>query len=110
MASSTANVAFGYLSVLLANFCGDERTRCLVADGLGKGGLTVLVEGLEEFVRLHQRVDVLGALGEDAALDVGGGAGEIDGMATGDGREVWSAFTERLVEVLGRLREVTGVV
>lgn len=88
---SVKNVAFGYLSIMLANLCLDPSARKIVAGGLPGKNLGLLVAAVEEFVRHHQQVDMLGAL------------------EGGEGREVQGAFTEKLKEVLKRLREVAKV-
>jgi hypothetical protein len=88
---SAANVAYGYLAIMLANVCQDEGAR-RVMRGLFPGGrLDVLVNAVEEFVVHHQRVD--GLEGGD-----GGGA---------EGKE-WSSFTERLVGVFVKLKAGEG--
>ncbi|KAK5133163.1 hypothetical protein LTR08_008099 [Meristemomyces frigidus] len=85
---TTTNVAFGYLAVMLANLCLSSDVRAFVAGRLAdKGGLGLLVGAVEEFVRHHQKVDMLG----------------FEGV---EGREVWGHFTERLKGVLGGLRAV----
>ncbi|KAK0869550.1 hypothetical protein LTS02_002883 [Friedmanniomyces endolithicus] len=98
LTASSHNVAIGYLAVALANLCQDAPAREYIASKLPGGGLGVLVEGVEEFVRHHQCAD--------RELEVegdGGGGGDFGGE---EGREVWGGFTERLRGVLGRLREV----
>ncbi|KAK1057922.1 hypothetical protein LTR74_013767 [Friedmanniomyces endolithicus] len=98
LTASSHNVAIGYLAVALANLCQDAPARQYIASKLPGGGLGVLVEGVEEFVRHHQCAD--------RELEVegdGGGGGDFGGE---EGREVWGGFTERLRGVSGRLREV----
>lgn len=53
LASGFSNVAFGYLSVVLANFCLDGKVRRVVAAGLEKGMLSSLVSAVEEFSTLR---------------------------------------------------------
>ncbi|KAK0945137.1 hypothetical protein LTR29_003484 [Friedmanniomyces endolithicus] len=98
LAASSHNVAIGYVAVALANLCQDAPARRYIASKLPGGGLGVLVEGVEEFVKHHQCADR-----ELEGEGDGGGGGEFGGE---EGREVWGGFTERLREVLGRLREV----
>lgn len=87
---SAENVAFGYLAVMLANVCQDASAKAVVKGLLPKQKLDVLVEGVEEFVRHHQRVDAMTAM-------------ETEGGNVGEGA-VWSGFTERLLGVLERLK------
>jgi hypothetical protein len=90
-----ANVAHGYLSVVLANFCREPSAREVIVKQLsGPGGnresdgassgLATLVAAVEEFVMYHQKVDMV----------------NLDGDV-GD-----SAFTEVLKGVLRRLQEI----
>ncbi|KAK0810881.1 hypothetical protein LTR75_005361 [Friedmanniomyces endolithicus] len=99
LTASSHNVAIGYLAVALANLCQDGPARQYIASKLPGGGLGVLVEGVEEFVRHHQCAD----REMEAGGEGGGGEGAFGGE---EGREVWGGFTERLRGVLGRLREV----
>ncbi|KAL1590476.1 hypothetical protein WHR41_00680 [Cladosporium halotolerans] len=78
---TTANVALGYVAILLANVCQDEGPRGVVRGLLPGGKLGVLVEAVEEFVRHHRSVDV-----QEEGTEEGG-------------------FTARLEGVLVRLRE-----
>ena len=82
VAESVSNVAFGYLAVALANLCQDPNARGVVRGALS-GSLDLLVEAVEEFVRVYQRVEAEGQAGEEEL-----------------------GFTARLVGVLKRLREV----
>ncbi|KJX99157.1 hypothetical protein TI39_contig371g00009 [Zymoseptoria brevis] len=95
LASGFSNVAFGYLSVVLANFCLDPQVRAVVAGGLKAGKLGGLVDAVEEFVRYHQRVDGMSALTQ--------GVGEEEEEEGGVG-DVWGVFTERLRGVATGLR------
>ncbi|KAI6829818.1 hypothetical protein KC332_g1244 [Hortaea werneckii] len=98
----------------------------------GGGGLEILVQAVEEFVVYHQRVDRMmmnnsssgvvkgshegSAAGkgdmmdeEDGLMSGGGRGGEKDEQETfagQEGKEVWSAFTEKLRLVLERLKRV----
>ncbi|OQO03603.1 hypothetical protein B0A48_10268 [Cryoendolithus antarcticus] len=82
---SQANVALGYLAVMLANLCQDAEVRHIIAQALPGGTLAVLIGAIEEFVLYHEKVDGLSFEGAE-------------------GQEVWSVFTGRLQEVLGRLK------
>ncbi|KAK6432390.1 hypothetical protein LTR95_011441 [Oleoguttula sp. CCFEE 5521] len=82
---SQANVALGYLAVMLANLCQDADVRAVIAQALPGGTLAVLIGAIEEFVLYHEKVDGLNFEGAE-------------------GQEVWSVFTGRLQEVLGRLK------
>jgi hypothetical protein len=91
-----ANVAHGYLAVVLANLCRDSGAREVIvaqlsvleggeSDGDGApSGLPTLVAAMEEFVMYHQKVDM---------VNLDGDVGE-------------SAFTEVLKGVLRRLKEI----
>ncbi|KAI7550824.1 hypothetical protein KC331_g2935 [Hortaea werneckii] len=94
------------------------------------GGLEILVQAVEEFVLYHQRVDGMmmnhsgsGAGGghgtsqassaakgdmmdEDGLMMSGGGEKDEEAFAGQEGKEVWSAFTEKLRLVLERLKTV----
>ncbi|GAB1734843.1 hypothetical protein NU195Hw_g9176t1 [Hortaea werneckii] len=99
------------------------------------GGLEILVQAVEEFVVYHQRVDGMmmnnssggggnGAnegssaakgdvMDEEDGLMSGGGRGgeknkEEETFAGQEGKEVWSAFTEKLRLVLERLKRVVA--
>lgn len=56
---SAANVAYGYLSIMLANICQDGEARQTMRSLMPGGKLDVLVAAVEEFVQHHQRADVL---------------------------------------------------
>ncbi|EMC97020.1 hypothetical protein BAUCODRAFT_574828 [Baudoinia panamericana UAMH 10762] len=110
---TTSNIAYGYLAVLLANLCQTREVRDFIAARLERGRLDVLVQAVEEFVGVHERVDLIaGAAGVGGGGGIEGGIGGGDGAVMFEGREgaeVMGAFTERLRGVLGRLREVAGV-
>ncbi|KAF2756038.1 hypothetical protein EJ05DRAFT_487846 [Pseudovirgaria hyperparasitica] len=76
---SNANVAFGYLSVLLANLCLNETVRGKVRGKMPQGGLEGLVGALAQFVGLQVM----------ACRLEGGGAGA--GGGEDEGREVWAS-------------------
>ncbi|KAK5108282.1 hypothetical protein LTR62_008597 [Meristemomyces frigidus] len=95
LTESARNVAFGYLSILLANLCLDPDVRTFVAGHLPGRNLGLVVDCVEEFLRHHERVDGL----------VAGGAGAFEGE---EGQEVWGGFTEKLRGVLGRIRGVAA--
>ena len=82
---SISNVAFGYLAVMLANLCQHAQARTFIAENLPRKKLDMLVEAVEEFVRHHQKVDMMNS-------------GSEEGMG------VWGAFTEKLKGVLVRLK------
>ncbi|CAK3832589.1 Hypothetical predicted protein [Lecanosticta acicola] len=84
-----ANVAYGYLAVLLASLCSNKDAKSIIALHLPDKNLGTLVAAVEEFVKHHQRVDTLNFDGEE-------------------GKDVWSAFTEKLKGVLQRLKMVAG--
>ncbi|KAM0705042.1 hypothetical protein Q7P35_007829 [Cladosporium inversicolor] len=54
---SAANVAYGYLAIMLANLCQDSGARQTIRSLLPGGKLDVLVAAVDEFVQHHQRVD-----------------------------------------------------
>lgn len=102
---TAANVAYGYLAVMLANVCQDAAAKTVVRDLLPGKKLDLLVEGVEEFVRHHQKVDAMSRM--EVEMEVDGDEDEADGKEKSKGgAEVWSGFTERLVGVLTRLKEV----
>jgi hypothetical protein len=84
---SAANVAYGYLAIMLANICQDDDARQTMRGLFPGGKLDVLVDAVEEFVVHHQRVD---------GLEAGGSGSE------------WSSFTERLLGVLVKLKAGEG--
>lgn len=51
-----ANVGWGYLSILLGELCRDDHVRYRVRSQLN-GGLTPLVEAIEEFIAYNKTVD-----------------------------------------------------
>ncbi|EME43278.1 hypothetical protein DOTSEDRAFT_72627 [Dothistroma septosporum NZE10] len=81
---SVTNVAYGYLAVVLANFCANKEAKAIISAELPHGKLNALVDALTEFVSHHQHVDTLNFEGAEGA-------------------SVWSAFTEKLKAVLRRL-------
>lgn len=80
---SAANVAYGYLAIMLANICQDSDAREMMRSLLPGGKLDVLVAAVEEFVQHHQRVD---------------------GLQSGESETEWSSFTDRLLGVLVKLK------
>ncbi|KAK4621285.1 hypothetical protein CLAFUW4_06993 [Fulvia fulva] len=82
---SVNNVAYGYLAVVLANFCTNKEAKAIISAKLPHGRLDALVDALTEFVAHHQKVDTLNFEGEE-------------------GMSVWSAFTEKLKAVLLKLK------
>ena len=86
---SISNVTFGYLAVMLANLCQDSGAKAFIASKSPGRDLSMLVEAVEEFVRHHQKVDTMNFDGEE-------------------GGEVWGAFTEKLRDVLLRLKQAEG--
>ena len=60
---SAANVAYGYLAIMLANLCQDSDAGQVIRSLLPGGKLDVLVAAVDEFVQHHQRVDGLEADG-----------------------------------------------
>ncbi|KAI7190150.1 hypothetical protein KC316_g1140 [Hortaea werneckii] len=99
-------------------------------EGTPVGGLETLVQAVEEFVLYHQRVDGMmmnngGGAGGDHGTSQGsatakgdmmdedglmmssrGGEEDDEVFAGQEGKEVWSAFTEKLRLVLERLKKV----
>ena len=92
VAESTANVALGYLAVVLANLCQDPAARMIVQDALPGRELKVLGDAVEEFVLFHQQVDGMAGVAFE---------GE-------EGKAVWGEHTERLRTCLGRVRGLEG--
>ncbi|CAK1366304.1 unnamed protein product [Cercospora beticola] len=81
---TAANVAYGYLAVVLAILCRNRDAKSIIADNLPRKNLDNLIEAVDEFIEHHRRVDKLTFGGEE-------------------GGDVWSAFTEKLKGVLDRL-------
>lgn len=86
--AGATNVAYGYLAVVLAILCRNHQSKQIIASKLPGKNLNHLVDAMEEFVAHHEKVDTL------------------DNSAGGDGNELWSAFTQTLKGVLGRLKAV----
>ncbi|USW51768.1 Putative wing apart-like protein [Septoria linicola] len=84
---TAANVAYGHLAVVLAILCRNRDAKQLIAANLPRKNLGNLIDAVEEFIGHHRKVDRLAFGGEE-------------------GGEVWSAFTEKLKEVLDRLKAV----
>ena len=80
---TSANVAYGYLAVLLGNLCDNARVREEIQSRLPGGNLEILIGAIEEFIQFHTEVDLEGKVGETAGV---------------------STFTERLQKVVQRLR------
>lgn len=86
---SAANVAYGYLAIMLANLCQDNGARQMIRSLLPGGKLDVLVAAVDEFVQHHQRVDGM----------------ESDGLESERNN-----LTERLLGVLVKLKAGEGEV
>jgi hypothetical protein len=84
---SAANVAYGYLAIMLANLCQDSGARQTIRSLLPGGTLDVLVAAVDEFVQHHQRVDGM----------------EADGLESERNN-----LTERLLGVLVKLKAGEG--
>jgi hypothetical protein len=84
---SAANVANGYLAIMLANLCQNREARRMIRTLLPGGKLDVLVAAVDEFVQHHQRVDGL----------------ESDGLESERNN-----LTERLLGVLVKLKAGEG--
>ena len=84
---SAANVAYGYLAIMLANLCQDGEARQMIRSLLPGGKLDILVAAVDEFVQHHQRVDGL----------------ESDGLESERNN-----LTERLLGVLVKLKAGEG--
>ncbi|PNS15425.1 hypothetical protein CAC42_684 [Sphaceloma murrayae] len=80
---SRANVAYGYLAVLLGNLCLNDGVKIAVEEEMGD--LEGLVQAVEEFLGYHRRVD--------------------ESQREEDAERAWEGFTERLGIVVERLRE-----
>ena len=70
---SHANVAYGYLAVMLANMCRNRDIRPVVSNALPGKGVDMLLGAVDEFIQYHKTAD------------------EKD-----EGNDVWVAFTNRL--------------
>ena len=87
---SSSNVAYGYLAIVLANLCRNAEARSVIAAQMPGGTLAPLVDAVQEFVVHHQQVDTMNFAGDE-------------------GKEVWTAFTERLKGILVRLKAEAGL-
>ncbi|KAL8843090.1 MAG: hypothetical protein Q9170_000220 [Blastenia crenularia] len=85
---TSSNVAFGYLSVLVAYLSMEEPARVIVAKRLDDGNLQLLRDAVEEFLQYHRQVDKIPDVDE----------GEMD---------VKTNFIGRLETVLARLGDST---
>ena len=82
---AAANVAYAYLAVVLAILCRNRDAKLIIAGQLPGKNLNNLIAVVEEFIKHQSRVDKLAFGGEE-------------------GGEVWTAFTEKLKGILGRLK------
>ena len=78
--ASQANVAYGYLAVLLGNLSQNNDIRMLITSKVPKG-LEIICEAVEEFIQCHKEAD-----------------------SHEDADDVWAAFTDRLQLVAERLK------
>jgi len=83
LSGSHANVAYGYLAVLLGNLCSSDQIRKEIQSRLPDDRIEVLIEAVEEFIAHHKVVD-----------------------RREQGTEVWTAFTDRLQSVADNLKRV----
>ena len=84
LAESQANVAFGYLAVLLGILCEDATGLQRIRAKLPKQDLGILINAVEEFTTHHQMVDGEGS------------------------NEVWKSFTSRLQSVAEALKQINA--
>lgn len=82
LAASRANVAFGWLAVLLGTFCQESSISRQVKKQLSSGRLDLLVDAIEEFIDYNKEVDRREQTNND----------------------VWVAFTNRLQTIVETLR------
>ncbi|KAL9090430.1 MAG: hypothetical protein Q9159_001959 [Coniocarpon cinnabarinum] len=85
LGESQANVAFGYLAALLANMCQDSHGLQRIKRKLPGQRLVSLVDAVDEFAKLHRRVD------------------DVE-----DSGETWSMYTNRLQSVAETLKRSIG--
>lgn len=84
---SQANVAFGYLAVLLGNLCQNGKVRAEVCNRLPNSRLDSLTTAIQEFIWYNERVD-------------------RDLYEGGEGQDIWSSYTARLQAVVDRLKRL----
>ncbi|KAF2404563.1 hypothetical protein EJ06DRAFT_546418 [Trichodelitschia bisporula] len=87
MEASQTNVAYGYLAVFLGNLCQNKQVRARVRVLLPGQGLDSLISAVDEFIKINQK----------AAKEM------LNGQ---EGNEVYTKYTNRLLEVVERLRWV----
>jgi hypothetical protein len=86
MEESQSSVAIGYLSVLLGNLCLNESIRTKVCEQLPDRRLTMLVDKIKEFVRVHEHANRK--------------AKQYEGE---EGQETWQNYTARIMLVVKQL-------
>lgn len=84
---SHANVAHGYLAVLLGNLCMSDKCKQLIRARLPDADMSKLVKAVMEFVQYHEQVDKL-------ARESIGDEGPVSG---------WQHFTSRLMAVVDHI-------
>lgn len=87
MEESHSGVAIGYLAVLLGNLCLSDSVRSQICMLLPDQQLTMLIDSIKEFVRVHEHVDRK--------------AHDFEGT---EGQEASQNYTARLMHVVERLQ------
>jgi hypothetical protein len=82
------NVPYGYLALLLVNLCQNNAVRKRILGLLPAGQLDALVTAAEEFISIHQKTDREMFAGEEGA-------------------EVHQSYTNRLMGMVKRLRDLS---
>jgi hypothetical protein len=86
MEESQSSVAIGYLGVLIGNLCLNGSIKTKVRDELPGGRLTMLVDKIKEFVRVHEHANRT--------------AKQYEGE---EGQEAWKNYTARIMLVVEQL-------
>jgi hypothetical protein len=82
-------VPYGYLALLLINLCQNDAVRELILSLLGNGQLSALINVAEEFISIHQKTD-------------------REMFSGDDGAEVYQSYTNRLMGMVKRLKDMSG--
>lgn len=82
---------YGYLALLLVNLCQNTTVRTQILQYLPAGALDALIFAAEEFIAIHQKTD----------REMFAGDGEVG--------EVYQSYTNRLMGMVRKLKEVARI-
>ncbi|KAF1839047.1 hypothetical protein BDW02DRAFT_626626 [Decorospora gaudefroyi] len=91
MEESHSGVAIGYLTVLLGNLCLNNSIRSKIRALLPNQRLHTLIDGIKDFVRVHEHVD-----------------SKTEDFEGAEGQETLQTYTARLLHVVERLEKATA--